>query len=200
MYGVDAVRYQILRDMPYASDMEYSNGSAVTRINADLANDLGNLISRTTAMVEKYFGGKLIPERETADLDNELITMASGLRAKVDHLIDEPKLQEALIEIFKVISRANKYIDETAPWILAKDESKQPRLAAVLYNLLEVIRIAASLLLPFMPESMAKAHSQICADSERTSYDAAGRWGVLPPDTSVNRGEVIFPRIQVAKE
>jgi methionyl-tRNA synthetase len=200
LYGVDAVRYQILRDMPYASDMEYSNSAAVTRINSDLANDLGNLISRTTAMAEKYFGGKLIPEREHDNADYDLISMASGLRERVDALIDEPKLQEALIEIFKVVSRANKYIDENAPWVLAKDECKRPRLATVLYNLLEAIRITTGLLSSFMPESMARAHAQICADAKQTDYDSAGRWGILPAETEVNRGDVIFPRIQVAKD
>lgn len=199
-YGADAIRYHILREMALGADSSFSNEIMINRINSDLANGLGNLVSRTVAMADKYFGGTLPADREAGDFDAELIAEAKGLVAKVDKFMDNTQINNALAEIFKVVSRANKYIDETAPWVLGKDESKKARLATVLYNLLETIRIVSTLLSNFMPTTMPKVWEQIGAAESDITYENAGKFGVLPADVTVHRGEIIFPRIDVDKE
>ncbi len=199
-YGVDAVRYQILRDMPYGSDSNFSNEIMIGRINNDLANALGNLVSRTVAMADKYFGGTLPTDRKAEPLDDELIGMAKALREPVAAYIDEAQHSLALAEIFKVIDRANKYIDETEPWVLGRSEDNRARLASVLYNLLETIRICSALLSPFMPVTMPKVWEQIGAKEEDVTYEKTAAFGVLPADVTVHKGEILFPRIDIEKE
>lgn len=199
-YGADAIRYQIMREMALGADSSFSNEIMINRINSDLANGLGNLVSRTVAMVEKYFGGTLPVERESGEFDDDLICTATSLKKSVDGYMDKTQLNNALAEIFKVVSRANKYIDETAPWVLAKDENNRTRLATVLYNLLETIRIVSTLLSAFMPTTMTRALEQIGADEAAATYDNADKFGVLPLDVTVKKGEALFPRIDVEKE
>ena len=199
-YGADAIRYHILREMALGADSSFSNEIMINRINSDLANGLGNLVSRTVAMVEKYFGGTLPEEKQSGEFDNDLISMAEGLRAKVDEFVENTQINNALAEIFTVISRANKYIDETAPWVLAKVEANKPRLACVLYNLLEAVRISTTLLSAFMPTTMPEVWRQIGASESDVSYENAAKFGVLPANVTVHRGDAIFPRIDVDKE
>lgn len=199
-YGADAIRYHIMREMALGADSSFSNEIMINRINSDLANGFGNLVSRTVAMVEKYFGGTLPTERESGEFDDDLIATATALRDAVDGYLDQTQLNNALAEIFKVVSRANKYIDETAPWVLAKDEANKTRLATVLYNLLDTIRIVATLLSAFMPTTMPKALEQIGACEKCASYENADKFGMLPSGVTVKKGEVLFPRIDVEKE
>lgn len=199
-YSPDAIRYHIMREMALGADSSFSNEIMINRINSDLANGLGNLVSRTVAMVEKYFGGTLPVERESGEFDDDLIATATSLRNAVDSFIDQTQLNNALAEIFKVVSRANKYIDETAPWVIAKDETKRARLATVLYNLLDTIRIIATLLSAFMPTTMPQALDQIGACEKCACYENADKFGVLPADVTVKKGNALFPRIDVEKE
>ena len=198
-FGVDALRFFLLRTFPFGSDGNFSNELLIQTINMDLANDLGNLVSRTTAMVEKYFGGTLPTERESSDADDDLKQMASTLRDRYETEMEHFQFQNALEQVFKTIQRANKYIDENAPWTLAKDPANRARLATVMYNLLETIRICAVLLTPFIPDSAEKIFDQIGACPCCRTWEKANVWGSLRPDVTVHKGEALFPRIDAEK-
>ena len=199
-YGCDAIRYHILREMALGADSSFSNEIMINRINSDLANGFGNLVSRTVAMVDKYFGGTLPTERESAPIDDDFKACVTQLLAVVDGEIDKTRIKQALEAIFTVVARANKYIDETEPWKLGKDETKRARLASVLYNLLESIRVISALLAPFMPSTMPKVWEQIGASENDVKYEKLDKFGVLPENVTVHKGEILFPRIDVEKE
>ena len=200
-YGSDAVRYFLLREIPFGSDGVYTNESLLNRINSDLANDLGNLVSRTTAMIVQYFGGILPAPGEREGTDKELIALAEGLYDRANAAMEALNAPDALAEIFRLVQRANKYIDENAPWILAKDESRRGRLGTVLYHLSECIRIAAILLKPFLTKAADVILASYSLDGKKIeSFETAKRFGVLAAGTRVEKLPPIFPRIDLKKE
>jgi methionyl-tRNA synthetase len=198
-YGVDAVRYYLLKEMSYGQDGYYSEELMVTRINSDLANDLGNLISRTVAMIIKYFAGTVPAPAGSASVDEDLKEAARNAFKETTEKLDKLDLSNYLVAAFKLVSRANKYIDETEPWILAKDESKQGRLGTVLYNLVECIRMALIFTAPTMPTLAGRANRQIplFIDPGQLNWEEAGKWGLSQPGIKVTRGESLFPRIDL---
>ena len=199
-YSADALRYFLLRDFPFGSDGNFSNELLINRINMDLANDLGNLLSRTTAMADKYFGGCLPIEQDEGAEDAALLEKVSGLRARYEADMEAYAFQNALADVFEVIDNANKYIDATAPWVLAKSEDTKPRLARVLYNLAETLRICTVLLQPFMPATCEKIFAQLGVDDSLKTWDSAAAVGSMPANATLHKGENIFPRIDTAKE
>lgn len=200
-YGVDAVRYFLLREVPFGSDGVFSNEALINRINSDLANDLGNLVSRTVTMIDKYFEGSIPQKRQPGDFDEDLKKVVMETPSKVEELMDKLQFSTALADIWKTVSRTNKYIDETMPWKLAKDENSRERLAEVLYNLAESIRIISILIQPFMPETPEKIWHQLgISDKKATEWESAKKWGGYPEGSQVCKGDVIFPRIDIQKE
>jgi methionyl-tRNA synthetase len=199
-YGLDAIRYFLLREVPFGADGVFSNEALISRINSDLANDLGNLVSRTVAMIKKYFDGVLPIDREGGEFDQELRSLVVNTKTKVEEHMDKLQFSSALAEIWKAVSRTNKYIDETMPWILAKEEEKRPRLAQVLYNLAESIRIISILIQPFMTETPIKIWDQLGIPENQTAWESSGEWGIYSQTKPVTSGQIIFPRIDMDAE
>ena len=198
MFGADAVRYYLLREIPFGSDGLFNNEIFIKKVNTDLANDLGNLLSRTIAMVYKYFDGVIQAPTCKEAIDDELINLALSTPGKVEASIDALKIPEALESIWTLISRANKYIDETTPWILAKDEEKKERLGTVLYNLLETLRFVSVMISPFLTETSVKINAQL--NTKVTTWESLKEFNGTVAGDKVVKGDVIFPRIDVEEK
>ncbi len=198
-YGVDALRYYLLREVPFGQDGNYTNEAFLTRINSDLVNDLGNLLSRTTAMISQYFDGVLPEPKEFTDLDKELIGMADGAYGKVAADVDALQIPSALQSVFALIARANKYIDETTPWALAKKPEERERLGTVLYVLAEVLRISAVLLMPFIQTAPEKIFTDLSCETPRV-FDGNVKFGALKSGVKVTKAGILYQRIDVRKE
>lgn len=199
-FGVDAVRYYLFREIPFGADGLYNNEKFIKRINSDLANDLGNLVSRTLTMSEKYFGGVLSRGKFEGEFDESLKKIVLEAPAKVEEIMNKLRLSDAVDKIWELISRTNKYIDETMPWALAKDEDNKDRLAAVLYNLSESIRIISILISSFMPDTAKRINEQFNFTDDETSWESTKTFGVIEEGHTVKRGELLFPRIDVEKK
>ncbi len=200
-YGADSLRYYLMREMPFGSDGNYTNEAFLTRMNADLCNDLGNLVSRTTAMIEKYFGGAVPAPDAYEDVDKALIDLAEALPNAVEKQMDALQFSQALTEIWKLVGECNKYIDVTQPWVLGKDESKKARLGTVMYVLAECVRFVAVLIGPFMPSTPERIYAQLgVTDGALKTWESLSAFGGLKAGTMVKKGEALYPRIDVAKE